>query len=222
MKHILVTTTIGLFGALAAATSSVCPYNYPIQLNATDSKNGLVFTVASTNPITNNRAIQLRPSDAQHPGSTSSLAGIDATSPVLLANLVDGGLYSEARNEDNQLYALGPTGRLDLRDETDSTARYGLAFANATGTTTGADTAWQLTAIGSDGTYALYHSVPVGVVNGFVLCSSAEADAAAYELFYYEYEGTAADLPGCEFISLRTTVAPVIFNGACDIGGIEA
>lgn len=71
------------------ASSSACPFNYPSELNSTQSGNGLVFTIISNNPVTDNRVVQLRP-NIFFPGAF--FAAIDNTSSVLLANLVDAGL----------------------------------------------------------------------------------------------------------------------------------
>lgn len=83
------TVLVGLLATTAFAASSPCPFNYPVELNSTESGNGLVFTVISNNPITDNRAVQLRPNPF-FPGAL--FAAIDNTSSVLLGNLVDAGL----------------------------------------------------------------------------------------------------------------------------------
>jgi hypothetical protein len=80
---------LALIITTASAASSPCPFNYPSMLNSTQSSHGLVFTISSTNPVTNNRAVQLRP-NIFFPGAF--FAAIDNTSSVLLANLVDAGI----------------------------------------------------------------------------------------------------------------------------------
>ncbi|KAH9885888.1 hypothetical protein F4778DRAFT_488727 [Xylariomycetidae sp. FL2044] len=203
------------------AAGSECPFNYPAELNNTESRNGLVFTLAANNPAVNNRAIQLRPNPFFEGGF---FGGVDASSPVLLGNLRGAGLYSEARNEVNQLYDLGPTAYLNQRDAQDGNVRYSFAFANATEWPGAVEQAWYLQAPGSDGTYSLFHDEAVGVVHGFLLC---EADIDLdngpwYQLFYQTYESEPYDFPGCESVGVRTTVAATIFNGECDVGGIVA
>ncbi|KAK7752808.1 hypothetical protein SLS62_005150 [Diatrype stigma] len=214
--------------ATAAARSSSCPFNYPANLNTTESDNGLVFTIASTNAATNNRVVQLRP-DPLIP--TGSIAVIDPSSPVLLGNLRLGGFWSQARNNINQLYDLGPTGHLNSYDETSAangtTTRFSFAFSGPDEWPGGVDTDWALTAGSSTGTYSPFHAVDIGIVNGFLLCEQSGNDTDTgegswYRLFYLQYTGSPADIPGCESVGVRTSVAPSIFNGACDIGGYVA
>lgn len=45
--------------SLTLAKSASCPYNYPAFLNNTANSNGLVLTVISNNPVTNNRVVQV-------------------------------------------------------------------------------------------------------------------------------------------------------------------
>ncbi|KAI8634509.1 hypothetical protein F5Y19DRAFT_413721 [Xylariaceae sp. FL1651] len=216
MKSFIATSLALATGALS--TSSTCPFNYPVELNSTESNNGLVFTIASTNPITNNRVLQLR----VNPNLDSGFfVGLDAASPVLLANFQSAGFKSQARGVTNQLYDLGPTGYLNLRDEINSTQRYTVGFANATQWPGEVERAWYLIGGATDGTYGLYHDEPIGVVNGFVLCTADhDLDPGPwYQLFYYTYNQTPAEFPKCEFIGVRTTVAATISNGDCNIGG---
>ncbi|RYP75198.1 hypothetical protein DL771_002523 [Monosporascus sp. 5C6A] len=206
------------FATNVLAASSLCPFNYPSELNNTESGNGLVFTIASNNPVINNRAVQLRPNPFFEGGF---FCGIDAQSPVLLANFREGGFYSQARNQINQLYDLGPTGYLNQRDGNNGTTRFSFAFANATQWPGEVDKAWMLTAGSSTGTYSLFHDVDEGLVNGFLICE-AEIDLENgpwYQLFYTTSSDSPGDFPGCESVGLSTTVAPTIYNGACDIGG---
>ncbi|KAJ8105885.1 hypothetical protein ONZ43_g7248 [Nemania bipapillata] len=186
------------------AQSSTCPFNYPVNLNVTESSNGLVFTVASTNAVTNNRAIQLR------------------TNP----NLAGGSLRGSTPHPHlyNQLYDLGPTAYLNLRDEINGTDRYTVGFANASTWPGQVDREWYLSGGAPDGTYDLFHDEPLGIVNGFVLCV-ADHDLEPgpwYQLFYYTYADIPADYPECEYVGIRTTVAATIYNGECDIGGFVA
>ncbi|KAI1826809.1 hypothetical protein F4861DRAFT_536575 [Xylaria intraflava] len=221
MQSFIIASLALAAGALSANSSSTCPYNYPIQLNNTHSDNGLIFTIASTNPATNNRAIQLRPNPDL---PTGSFAGLDASSPVLLSNFQDTAFKSLGRDSTNQLYDLGPTGYLNQRDEVNGTHRYTVGFANATTWPGAVDQSWYLSGGAPDATYDLYYKEPAGVVNGFILCT-ADHDLGPgpwYQLFYYTYQQTPADFPGCEFVGVRTTVAATIFNGACDIGGTVA
>ncbi|KAI1305530.1 hypothetical protein F5Y03DRAFT_356216 [Xylaria venustula] len=205
----------------ALAAQSICPFNYPVELNSTQSTNGLTFTIASTNPVTANRVLQLRTNPNLDGGF---FVGLDASSPVLLSNLANASVLSQARNEVNQLYDLGATGYLNLRDEINGTSRYTVGFANASTWPGEVEREWYLDGGDSDGTYGLYHTEPLEIVNGFVLCQADhDLDPRAwYQLFYYTYSQTPADLPGCEFVGVRTTVAPTIYNGACDIAGFVA
>ncbi|KAI1084635.1 hypothetical protein F5B20DRAFT_522454 [Whalleya microplaca] len=216
----LVAVTLALAsGALAA--SSPCPFNYPSALNNTESSNGLIFTIASNNPATNNRAVQLRANPFLEGGF---FGGIDASSPVLLGNFKDSGFYSQARNTVNQLYDLGPTGYLNQRDETNGTSRFSFAFANATQWPGQVEQEWTLTGASSTGTYGLYHNEPLGTVNGFLLCE-ADIDldnGAWYQLFYQTYSQIPHEFPNCESVGVRTSVAANINNGVCDIGGWTA
>ncbi|KAI1110978.1 hypothetical protein F5Y14DRAFT_427053 [Nemania sp. NC0429] len=203
------------------AQSSPCPFNYPATLNATQSHNGLIFTIISGSPVTNNRAIQLRPNPYLEGGF---FAGLDATSPVLLSNLADAAVKSQGRDMYNQLYDLGPTAYLNLRDEINGTRRYTVGVVNATTWPGEVDRQWYLIGGAPDGTYGLYHDVPIGVVNGFLLCV-ADHDLEPgpwYQLFYDMYDYTPTDFPECEYVGVRATVSATINNGECDIGGFVA
>ncbi|KAI1431967.1 hypothetical protein GGR50DRAFT_30489 [Xylaria sp. CBS 124048] len=220
MKSSILGSLVLAKGALAVR-QSICPFNYPIELKNTHSNNGLVFTIASTNPVTNNRAIQLRSNPDLDSGS---FAGLDATSPVLLSNFQDGAFKSLERNQVNQLEDLGATGYLNQRDEIESTHRYTVGFANATEWPGDVDRAWYLSGGSPDATYDLYHQEPIQVVNGFILCTADhDLDSGPwYQLFYYTYQQSPANFPECEFVGIRTTVAATILNGQCDIGGTVA
>jgi hypothetical protein len=132
----------------------------------------------------------------------------------------------QARNDVNQLYNLGPTAYLNLRDNTTGTARYTIGFATAADYPGVAgpsplDTAWYLSGGSEDGTYYLYHEEPLETVNGFLLCE-AETDLGPgkwKQLFYETYQGAPADFQECENVGVTTTVGATIYNGECDIGG---
>ncbi|KAI1269607.1 hypothetical protein F5Y18DRAFT_104607 [Xylariaceae sp. FL1019] len=224
MKFIIATAwslATGVLGATTAGTGSICPFNYPAEVNTTESGNGLIFTIASNNPVTNNRALQLR----TNPNSEGLYyVGLDASSPVLLSNFADGAIKSQARNQVNAIEDLGPTGYLNKRTVLNGTTEYIFGFANATTWPGEVDTDWYLSGGPLTGTYNLYHNEGLGVVNGFVLCE-ADFDTEPgpwYALFYYVYKSVPADLPGCEFVAVRTTVAPFIENGECEIAGHTA
>ncbi|KAH8898313.1 hypothetical protein GQ53DRAFT_881379 [Thozetella sp. PMI_491] len=205
------------------AQSSTCPFNYPAQLTSTESRNGLTFSVISTNPLTNDRALQLR----TNPFFTGGFfVGVDDHSPVLLGNMRQAAIYSQARNEFNQLGDLGPTGYLNLNTEVNGTARYTVGFANATIWPGTVEAQWELLGGSSDGTYSLFHQEDVGVTHGFLLCNS-ETDldhGPWYQLYYENYTAPTGpyEFPNCEHIGVRTTVAATILNGDCDIGGVTA
>ncbi|KAI3323987.1 hypothetical protein HD806DRAFT_496143 [Xylariaceae sp. AK1471] len=221
MKSFMLVSLALVTGALSQSRSSICPFNYPVELNTTESHNGLVFTVASTNPVTNNRAIQLRVNPNLKGGF---FAGLDASSPVLLANFQDAGFKSQARGLTNQLYDLGPTGYLNQRDEVNGTHRYTVGFANATEWPGEVEREWYLDGGSSDGTYGLYHQEPLNIVHGFILCT-ADNDLGPgpwYQLYYYTYSSEPVNFPKCEFVGIRTTVAATIYNGECDIAGFVA
>jgi len=228
-SNLLTSAIVAFLATTVSAASSPCPFNYPSELNSTESGNGLVFTVISNNPVTDNRAVQLRPNPF-FPGAF--FAAIDNTSSVLLSNLVDAGLYSEARNEVNQLFDLGPTGYLNERQEVNGTTQYTFGFATPDPSIIESsffpagevEQDWYLLGGESDGTYSIFHQTGDEIANGFMLCE-AEIDLDSgswYQLFYYNYEQTPADFPGCEFVGVRTTVAATISNGECDIGGVVA
>ncbi|KAI1124152.1 hypothetical protein F5Y10DRAFT_250252 [Nemania abortiva] len=200
MKSLILPSLALLAASTASAQSSTCPFNYPVNLNTTESSNGLVFTLASTNSVTNNRALQLRTNPNLN---TGFFVGLDATSPVLLSNFADGGLKSQARNIYNQLYDLGPTGYLNLRDETNGTDRYTVGFANASVWPGQVDTEWYLSGGAPDGTYDLFHDEPIGIVNGFVLCvADHDLDPGPwYQLFYYTYSQVPADFRSASLLA---------------------
>lgn len=212
---------LALFVTPALSAQSICPSNYPVHLNTTSSANGLIYTIASTNPVTSNRALQLRPNPNLSGGY---FTGIDASSPVLLSNFANASVKSLGRNIYNQLYELGPTAYLNQRDEVNGTKRYTVGFANASTWPGEVEAEWYLSGGSSDGTYNLYHEEPLNTVHGFVLCQADhDLDPGPwYQLFYYTYKNTPAEFPECEFVGMRTTVAPTIYNGACDIGGFVA
>jgi hypothetical protein len=216
----LVVAGIGL-ATLTEAAGSTCPLNYPAEVNNTKSHNGLVLTIASNNASTNNRALQLRPNPFLE---GSFFVGVDASSPVLLANFREAGFYSQARDIFNQLYDLGPTGYLNLRDDTNGTQHWTVGFANATQWPGEVERAWYLAGGSEDGTYGLYHKEDLGVVHGFILCEpEVDLDNGPWlQLFYQTYTEFPTDTLKCESIGLRTTVAATIYNGACDIGGYVA
>ncbi|KAI1506436.1 hypothetical protein F5X99DRAFT_364196 [Biscogniauxia marginata] len=218
MKSYIAATLALASGVLSASSS--CPYNYLVELNSTESHNGLVFNVISSNPDTNNRPVQLRPNPLFEEGSY--FVGVDNSSAVLLGNFRDGGFYSQARNQVNQLYDLGQTGYLNQRDETDGTVRLTVGFADAADWPGEVEKEWYLQGGSTDGTYSLFHQEPNGIVHGFLLCA-ADIDldnGSWYQLFYYTYSQQPHDFPKCEFVGVRTTVAPIINNGACNIGGV--
>ncbi|KAI0099309.1 hypothetical protein GGR51DRAFT_552040 [Nemania sp. FL0031] len=221
MKSLILSSLVLLAASAVAAQSSTCPFNYPVNLNATQSSNGLIFTIASTNPVTNNRALQLRTNPFLDGGF---FVGLDASSSVLLSNFADGGLKSQARNLFNQLYDLGPTAYLNLRDETNGTDRYTVGFANASTWPGQVDAEWYLSGGAPDGNYDLFHQEPIGIVHGFLLCvADHDLDPGPwYQLFYYTYSQIPADFPECESIGIRTTVGATIYNGECEIGGFVA
>ncbi|KAI1748245.1 hypothetical protein F4782DRAFT_380014 [Xylaria castorea] len=221
MKTLALLPSLALLATGALAQSSNCPFNYPAELNSTQSHNGLVFTLASNNPVTNNRALQLRVNPFLEGGF---FVGVDASSPVLLANFEDAAFKSQARNQINQLYDLGATGYLNLRDEINGTSRNTVGFANASTWPGEVEAEWYLAGGSEDGTYSVFHREPLNTVNGFVLCQADhDLDPGPwYQLFYYTYAQTPADFPECEFVGVRTTVGATIYNGVCDIGGIVA
>ncbi|CAJ2512119.1 Uu.00g077440.m01.CDS01 [Anthostomella pinea] len=201
------------------ASGNTCPFNYPAELNTTESHQ--IFTIASNSPVTNNRAIQLRKNSYLQGGF---FAGIDATSPVLLGNFRGGGFYSEACNDVNQPYDLGPTGYLSERDEINGTHRYNVGFTNATIWPGKVERSWYLLGGSSDGTYELYHEEPLEVVNGSLLCTAdIDLDSGPwYQLFYNTCMEVPHEFPGCEYVGVTTTVAATIYNGKCDIAGLVA
>ncbi|KAI0535562.1 hypothetical protein GGR58DRAFT_478655 [Xylaria digitata] len=213
--------SLALLATGALSAQSICPFNYPVFINSTQSHSGLIYTVVSNTAATNNHALQLRTNPNFDGGF---YVGLDAISPVLLTNLDNSAIKAQARNEINQLYDLGPTAYLNQRDEVNGTHRYTVGFANATIWPGQVEAEWYLVGGSPDGTYNLYHEEPTEIVNGFILC---EADhdldpGPWYQLFYNTYSQTPVEFPECEYIGVRTTVAPTIYNGECDIGGFVA
>ncbi|TGJ88415.1 hypothetical protein E0Z10_g264, partial [Xylaria hypoxylon] len=213
--------SVALLATGAISAQSICPFNYPVNLNSTQSHNGLIFTVASITAATNNHALQLRTNPFLEGGF---FVGLDTISPILLSNFQDSSIKSQARNMINQLYDLGPTAYLNLRDQINGTDRYTVGFANASTWPGQVESEWYLSGGAPDGTYDLFHNEPLNTANGFVLCQADhDLDPGPwYQLFYYTYPQTPADYTDCEFVGIRTTVAPTIYNGECDIGGFVA
>jgi hypothetical protein len=165
----------------------------------------LKFHVVSSNNLTNNRPLQLRPNEYEtefgYPKNTFSYVGIDSTSPVLHANLTSGVLYSEGKG------TISHNGYLNLQQEypVGNTTQYLFSFANATTYPNATDRDWYIANLGGEGPYGLYHDEPDGIVNGFVLC---EADLDLdngpwYDLTYVTYVQDNATLPGCEFVGIQ-------------------
>lgn len=188
------------------ASSAQCPFNCPVNLNTTESQNGLIFTIASNNRLTKNRAIQFRsvtPSYNSNVSSPAQVAAIDSTSPVLLGKFWNGALYSENRSDVNQLYDLGPTAALKLVAEDASGAnvsRWAVEFAQ----TKTLDNEFYLLAPTDDGTYGWYHEGPTEHVNGFILC--AQDEDSWYQLFYQSYVQTPPEAPGREYAGVRVSL----------------
>ncbi|KAK5631460.1 hypothetical protein RRF57_007174 [Xylaria bambusicola] len=221
MWFIQAAVSLSLLATGALPAQSICPYNYPVHINTTQSNNGLIFTIASTTPSTNNRAIQLRPNPYLGGGY---FAGLDPSSAVLLSNLANSSIKSQGRDIYNQLYDTGATGYLNQRDEVNGTKRYTVGFANASTWPGEVESQWYLSGGSPDGTYDLFHEEPLNTVHGFILCE-ADHDLGPgpwKQLFYYTYAQTPVEFPECEFVGVRTTVAPTIYNGDCDIGGFVA
>ncbi|KAJ2987710.1 hypothetical protein NUW58_g4351 [Xylaria curta] len=179
-------------------------------------RSGLIFTVSSGNVATNNHALQLHPNPKVEGGF---FLGVDASSPVLLANFEGGALKSLGRNNNNRLYDLGPTAYGTLQDEVDGTKRYAVGFAKAAASGD-VEKEWSLFVGGSDGTYSLRYQQPSNAVYGFMICA-ADHDLEAgpwYQLFYHIRAQNPVDFDNCEFVGVQTSVAPIILNGECNIG----
>ncbi|KAH8878968.1 hypothetical protein GQ53DRAFT_789600 [Thozetella sp. PMI_491] len=179
----------------------------------TTTEGGLAFNIISNNPETNGRSLQLRPNQYEteysFPEGTFHYVGLDDSSPVLLADLESGGLFSEERGEDGVLTDLGPTGYLNVKTIVDTTTQYLFSFANATIYANATDPGWLLRLAGDDGTYVLFHDVEVGLVNGFQLCK-ADFDlnyGPWWVLQYYTYTSTPVEFPNCEPVGVYTIVA---------------
>lgn len=191
-------------------SSSTCPFNYPSQLNTTKSHNGLIFTIASNNPQTKNRAVQLRTVASSYGSSDAPLcqvAAIDCSSPVLLGQFVHGSVRSENRSDFNQLYDLGPTAGLRLVTEDasagDNFSRWALEFSQHDTP----DDQFYLLGPTDDGTYGWYHREPLDFADGFTLC---EQDGGSwFQLFYDSYDVRAPpETPGCESVGVKVSIRP--------------
>lgn len=213
--------------------TSACPFNYPISLNTTNSARGLVLTIILGDAKNNHRAVQLRPdTSAEGVKDGILLAGIDPASEVLLANLDKGHLLSEALNQLNQVYVLAPTGFIIKHSESTSngtsTTKYIVAFASPDRQPKEAEEPnWTLDFGTSEGEYWLYHHTESGLSHGFALCNATTGGGGGGEtgvehwqqLFYTRTSGVGAPagLEGCDFIGVKTTVAPNIMNGECNM-----
>jgi len=167
----------------------------------------LTFSVVSSNPLTNNRTLQLRPNQYEtelgFPPNTFHYVGLDSTSPVLVANLTSGGLYSETGG------TISHQGYLNLQEEysVGNTTQYLFSFGNVTSYPEATDPDWRLLVAGED--YALFHDEPDGVVNGFVLCEAdfdLDEGGPWYDLTYVTYTQSPAELDNCEFVGIQSTL----------------
>jgi len=190
-------TVLALTSLLVAASASFspCPFNYPGELNLTEQGEGLVFTLRSNNPLTNNRAVQLRPSATD---ASIQIAAIDAHSPVLLGQLRAGVLFAENRSIVNQLYDLGPTAFLTPASGSGNNKLYSFEFGNRTAK----DGMFLLAAGGSTGNYNLYHQEPNEVVNGFQAC---QVDGKWWRIYYDTYTNNPVTGPNCEFVAVSVS-----------------
>jgi len=201
-----------------AVGPAACPGNYPIQLNDTSFDTVAFYLhVKANNPAYDGHNVQLRTLSS---GVQSVV--VDKASPVLAAQLREGVIYSEGRSLTNAIYDLGPTAVLTNTTGIGNLQRQRFDFSNTTAPAYGAGevnvrNAWYLESLGDDGTYGLYHNVPIGIVNGFLICPVGSGSNKYYQLYYNEYQTSPGDLGKCGSIGLQTTIAPVIINGECTI-----
>ena len=192
--------------ALAAIGSSQVlniSTNYPSQINDTSTRRSAFYLhVKANNPAYDGHNVQLRPTN----NGTSSIVVVDKASPVLQAQLKNGTIYAQNRTWTNQIYDLGPTAYLANQSTIGNNFRQSFEFRNDSGAADGpyvnSRNGFYLTNLGNDGTYGLYHEVPIGWVNGFTICAHEDY----YQLFYYEYLQSSTDVEGCESIGLQVSV----------------
>ena len=189
----------------AQSGSSACPCNYPAFVNTTTGPSGFLLHVKSNNPLTRNRAVQLRP-DA----TSDSIVVVDSTSPVLLSQMRNGVLYSENTTIANELYDLGPIGGLANVSTTANSSSQAFVMrkpkSNCSSESFQTNGGFQLIGLGDDGTYGLYHDTPDGYANGFVICEKHGGEY--FQLFYYEYLQDPPERTGCEYVGLEVSRIP--------------
>lgn len=183
------------------SASAACPTPYyPVRLNDTSFVgSGLYLHVRANNPAYDGHNIQLRSTTAG-----TSFVAVDTESPVLAAELRNGTIHATGRDLSNNIYDLGPIGLLTNTTGVGNAQRFAFNFANASAARP-ADNEWYLQGLGNDGSYGLYHTSPLNIVNGFMICPSTASGTAGYEVFYYEYESTPGDLGSCESIGLQVS-----------------
>jgi hypothetical protein len=170
----------------------------------------LTFSVASTDPATNNRSLQ-RPNKYEtsfgFPPNTFHFVGLDETSPTSRANLTSDTLSSETTN------TTGHMGYLNMKTQYDvgNTTQYLFSFGNSTLYPNATNPNWILADLGKDNIYEVYHVVPKGLINGFVLCEASFDldDGPWYDLTYVTYTSTPAELSGCEFVGIQGAIMPL-------------
>jgi hypothetical protein len=153
--------------------------------------------VRSNNPLTNGRNIQLRGVDDP---KAAQIAVVDATSPVLLAQLRGGIMYTQNRTENNILYDLGPASGLKNVSTTPTQSLQEFFFVNATDASP-ATGDFELVNVSQDAQYNLYHEIHIDrVVNGFAACQKE----GYWQLFYYTYSGSQPIFGSdCEYVGVQ-------------------
>lgn len=224
MYFFTLATLLPLFLALTLAapipqaTSTTCSTRYPITItDISDHRQGFKLHVKANNLAYSNHNVQLRTLS-----SGVQLVVVDkdlATLPVLSLKLRNGTLYGETVGRVNDATNLGPTGVLTNTTDYRGYHRQLFQFSN----TSSADTplsynstavggevntrdVWTLENLGDDGTYWLYHDVPIGIAHGFLICPVRQH----WQLYYYESTDVSeVNLGECESVALEVS-SPIL------------
>ena len=185
-------TTLPFLSLIASASTALAAY--PFQLNCT-TPSAVFFRIDCYDNL-HGRSLQLRKlSDGRQ------IVVIDAISPVLWAEVRNGIIYSQGRNDYNQRYDLGPVGHLINTTTTSTSSKQEFYFQNATKASK-ATKGFVLEFPTQDAVYSLYHRVPNDIVNGWIACKVADY----WQLFYYTYFSEPSNTKGCTFLGIEVGV----------------
>ncbi|KAL7928432.1 hypothetical protein V8C35DRAFT_318269 [Trichoderma chlorosporum] len=198
----LIAAALGLF---------TCALATPISLKTSTER--YTFRVFTGNNKHSNFQFRLRPNqydtELGYPAGSFFYVGIDATDPVLVANLRDGVLYSQGRNTDGSFYDLGPTGFINLQQTVNTSSSYLFSFANATIYPPALDAGWLLTSTDAGHTYELGYTKQEGAINGWRWCiPDFDLDEGPWSYVeFFNYTGTPTFDSDCSPATVVATVA---------------